>query len=260
MKGLKAIQKRARKQSIATLIHHKEAQLQTHLLQLIPTRSLRRIYSKPFFNAHKATFKLRNDGTECFTFDGIDICKVMLAKIQIPCHPATMAYSRALWNRVEGYNAIRTLGPDKYFALKILSMNPNVVFIEKSLVQFRSHGSPMAFAQQSTVKQQIDDYLYTIEYSEEYLKTLGLTSKILIHEFLDRVCLKTGLTQLVYGTYKHALKTFSFAFAAYPVETLKRPRTYVLAFLLLMGPISRLIAVPAYHIYRRFMKKEKPIR
>ena len=93
------------------------------------------VYAKPFFRAHKAVFKLKKDSTKCFTFDGIDIYKVMLAKIRIPCHPATMAYSRDLWDSVEGYNAIRTLGPDKYFSLKILSLNPNVIFINKSLVQ-----------------------------------------------------------------------------------------------------------------------------
>ena len=205
---------------------------------------------KLFFSNYKNKFTIANN-TQCFLYDGHTILSRTLGKLRTFGPFLSIVYSRRLWEKIEGYNAIRTIGPDKFFNFKLLSVNPPVIYVNQPLFQYRMHLSPNAMGQQQTLKQQIDDYLYTIEYSEEYLKNLGLTNKILIKEFLDRVCLKTGLTQLVYGTYKHALRTFCFAFAAYPLETLKRPRTYVLAVLLLLGPVGRVLAKLMYTIYRK---------
>lgn len=162
----------------------------------------------------------------------------------------TIVYPRVLWEAVEGYNGIRTIGPDKHFNYKLLALDPDVAYVHRPLFQYRVHGSPNYKAQRQTLKQQIDDYLYTIEYPEALLQTLGLEKGDLIREFLDRVCLKTGLTQLVYGTYSHAFRMLAFSLAAYPGPALKRPRFYALAGLLLLGPLGRWVAKPFYHLYR----------
>lgn len=158
----------------------------------------------------------------------------------------TIAYPRKLWQQIEGYNCIRTIGPDKYYNYKLLSLDPKVVYLRKPLFEYRSHGSPNEQAQKATVKQQIDDYLNTLEFSPDFLAKAGVSRETMISAFLDRVCLKSGLTQLVYGTYQHAFRLWAFSLATYPGQVIKRSRFYLLTLLLLFGPLAKYIARPLY--------------
>jgi hypothetical protein len=63
--------------------------------------------------------------------------------------------------------------------------------------------------------------------------------------------LKTGLTQLVYGSYEQAFRMWAFALAAYPKATLRLLRFYLLTGLLLLGPLAHVVARPFYDYYHR---------
>lgn len=182
---------------------------------------------------------------------GRDVLRQSLARLRNFAPFLSVVYPRQLWEAVEGYNSVRTIGPDKHFHYKLLAQDPDVVYVRRRLFAYRVHGSPNQQAQQTNLKQQIDDYLYTLEYSDDFLASIGLTRRDLITTLLDRVCLKTGLTQLVYGSYLHAFRMLSFALAAYPKEALLRPRTYMLAGLLALGPFSKIVARPFYNYYHR---------
>ena len=160
-------------------------------------------------------------------------------------------YSRKLWEAVEGYNSVRTIGPDKHFAFKILSKDPVVVYIPQILYRYRAYMSDNRAVQFSTLKQPIDDYLYTLEYSDAELKVYGLSKRQLIDIFIDRMCLKRGLSQLGYGHYANAARFFAFALAAYPGVALRQPKFYGLLALLLLGPIGKIIAP---HLLRNYKK------
>ena len=162
----------------------------------------------------------------------------------------TIVYPRAMWQALEGYHAIRTIGPDKFFNYKLLALDPDVIYFRKPLFQYRVHGSPNYKAQRQTLKQQIDDYLYTLEMGDDFLAPLGLTKADLIDSLLDKVCLKNGLTQLAFGSYTHAFRMLAFSLAAYPGQTLRKRRAYALGGLLAMGPLGSPVARLFYSAYR----------
>lgn len=182
-------------------------------------------------------------------FRGLDVLRDTLSNLRSFAPFLTVVYPRSLWNAVEGYNAVRTIGPDKFFNYKLLAQNPDVVYVRSSLYQYRVHTSPNQQAQKTSLKQQIDDYLYTLEYSSEFLSSLGLSKNTLITAFLNRVCLKNGLTQLVYGDYTQAFRMLAFALASYPKETLRQKRFYMLLGLLASGPLAGVVAKLFYAGY-----------
>lgn len=173
-----------------------------------------------------------------------------LSRLRNPMPFLSVVYARALWQAVEGYTGIRTVGPDKHFIYKLLALDPTVIYIPRPLFRYRDHRSPNRAAQVTTLKQPIDDYLYTLDYRDEDLKPLGLSKADLIHAFVDRVCLKEGLSQISRGSYAHAWRLFAFALASYPGKTLRLRKTYALLPLLLLGPLARLAAPPLRAAYQ----------
>ncbi|NDJ61555.1 MAG: glycosyltransferase [Chloroflexi bacterium] len=178
------------------------------------------------------------DAPSYSVYRGLDVLADSLRRLKTFAPFLSTVYSRALWEAVEGYNSVRTIGPDKFFNYKLLAQDPVVVHVPRTLFRYRAHISPNRASQDSNLKQPIDDYLYTIEYKDDYLKTLGLSRRDLIRAFLDRVCLRSGLSHLGRRNYAQAFRLLMFAFASYPGETLRLSKTYALLFLLLLGPLS----------------------
>jgi glycosyltransferase involved in cell wall biosynthesis len=182
-------------------------------------------------------------------YEGKTVLADALKRLKTPMPFLSTVYSRSLWEAVEGYNSTRTIGPDKHFIYKVLSQNPAVIYIPRVLYRYRDYVSNNRAAQSTTLKQPIDDYLYTIEYRDDFLKELGLSRQTLIKTFIDRVCLREGLSQLGRRNYTHAFKLFAFAFASYPGAALRNKKTYGLGALLLTGPFATLIAPALLGVY-----------
>jgi len=176
------------------------------------------------------------------TFSGLEVLKDVLPRLRNFAPFLTVVYPRALWQAVEGYNAVRTIGPDKFFHYKLLAQNPDVVYVPAPLYRYRVHLSANQESQKTNIKQQLDDYLYTLEYSDQFLASLGLTRQTLVEAFLNRVCLKNGLTELVYGSYPQAFRMLACALATYPGPALQQRRFYTLLGLLACGPLARPLA------------------
>lgn len=198
-------------------------------------------------DANFDTSKLADFG-KVISYRGQDVLERTLVQLNSFAQFLTIVYPRVMWERLEGYNCIRTIGPDKFFNYKLLSKDPHVRYLRKPLYEYRSHGSPNEQAQKATVKQQIDDYLNTLDFSNEMLDQAGVSRDRMIDNFLDRVCLKTGLTQLVYGSYQHALRCWAFGLATYPAKVWKKSRFYALTGLLLLGPLAKYAARPLYRL------------
>lgn len=184
-------------------------------------------------------------------FDGRAMLADSLGRLKNPMPFLTVVYARALWAAVEGYNGIRTVGPDKHFNYKLLAQNPTVIYVPRPLYRYRDHPSPNRVAQVATIKQQIDDYLYTVEWRDADLQHLGLTRQQLIDTLLDRVCLTDGLRHISAGNYTHALRLFAFTFASYPGRAVRQRKLYALLGLLLLGPLARFVAAPLYERVRQ---------
>lgn len=175
-------------------------------------------------------------------YQGREVLADSLGRLHTFASFLSIIYSRRLWEAVEGYNAVRTIGPDKFFNFKLLAQNPIVAYVPLILFKYRDFESPNRAALQSTIKQQIDDYLYTIEYREPELVELGLSRRRLIHTFLDRMCLDYGFYFLSQRNYWHAVRLLAFALASYPQMTLLKPKAYALMALLATGPLSLVLA------------------
>ncbi len=184
-------------------------------------------------------------------FDGSAVLASALKRLKTPMPFLSTVYARTLWERIEGYNSTRTIGPDKHFIYKVLGLNPPVVYIPRVCYRYRDAISPNKAAQTTTLKQPMDDYLYTLEYRDETLAPLGLTRQDLIEAFIERVCLREGLSQLGHRHYAHAFKLLMFALASYPGTTLRRPKAYALAGLLATGPLASIIAPVLLSVYYR---------
>jgi len=184
-------------------------------------------------------------------FRGHDVLADSLRRLRTFAPFLTIVYPRQMWEAVEGYTGIRTIGPDKHFNYKILALDPVVIYVPRPLYRYRDFPSANRATQTTTLKQPIDDYLYTIEYRDETLAPLGLDRATLIRSFLDRVCLREGLSQFRHGNYRHAFRLLAFALASYPGEALRNPRFYLLAGGFAVLPASAALAVGAVLLRRR---------
>ena len=183
-------------------------------------------------------------------YAGHDVLRDSLGRLRTFGAFLTIVYPRKLWQAIEGYTGIRTIGPDKHFSFKLLEQNPTVIYVKHVLFRYRDHVSLNRATQRTTIKQPIDDYLYTLEYRDDYLNTIGLSSKMLIDTFVDRVCLKESLSQFGYRNYHHAFQLFAFALSSYPGVALRNPKTYAIIPFLLMGPLSKWVAPSLLSMYK----------
>ena len=185
-------------------------------------------------------------------YQGHEVLADALSRLRTYTPFLSLVYSRTLWESVEGYNSVRTIGPDKHFAFKLLSQKPTVVYIPQILYRYRAYVSDNRAIQYTTLKQAIDDYLYTLEYRDDFLNSLDLSEQQLIRVFIDQMCLKRALSQMGHGNYANAFRFFAFAMAAYPGMTLRMRKTYMLLPLLALGPLGKLIGPLLLENYRRF--------
>ena len=186
-------------------------------------------------------------------YQGRAVLKDILQRLDTVGVFCSMVYHKSLWEAVEGYNSVRTIGPDKYFGYKILSLDPNVIYIRKPLFRYRDYESSNRAAIQTTIRHPIDNYLNVLEFgNEEFLNSLGLDREDLVRAMLDRSCLRESLVQIGLGNYGFAFRLLAFSLATFPGQALRMRQTYVAAALLSTAPLSRLIAPALRRLYISF--------
>ena len=200
----------------------------------------------------------QTETTKYVTLPGHEVLTDSLKALRTFAPFLTIVYSRNLWESIEGYNAVRTIGPDKFFGYKLLAQDPTVVYVPRPLFRYRDYQSANRAVQNTSLRQPIDDYLNTLEYKDAFLKPLGLTQQDLIDRFIDTLCLGAGLRQIGYANYRQGLSLFAFALASYPGTAIRNPKFYLLLLLVLLGPISTLLAPPALRAYRRWKGERAP--
>ncbi len=197
----------------------------------------------------------QTDPTPYYRYEARTVYADALRRLKSFAPFLTTVYARELWVAVDGYNAVRTIGPDKFFNFKLLSQMPVVIYVPRPLFRYRIFESDNRAAKYRTLKQPLDDYLYTIEYRDEQLVELGLTRQDLVDTLIDRVCLKAGLSRLGYGNYPQAFRLYAFALASYPGTALRNANFYALSAALLSGPLATIIAPLVRRLYHRFVTK-----
>lgn len=201
---------------------------------LIPTKQ--RILEQPLYDV----------------IEGRSVYERCMAELNTAGTFCSLMYSRDLWLDVEGYNSTQIINPDMHFTLKILRRSPKVVFVNRPLYRYRRHsmGQGAIQARQRALKLQVDDYKYTLEFDTNWLEGLGTTPEDQQSQFVYRDCIKEAFMKMAAGGWLEPTRLLAFGWAAYPRHVLRQPLGWLLAFLLLLGPLGVLLAWLAWRVHR----------
>lgn len=183
-------------------------------------------------------------------------CDVLLRRclttMKNPFNFAATCYSRAAYEAVEGYGGGRLINPDKWFHWKLISRLETAYWVDKPLFAYRWHSTNQT-AQQSTLaalKYPVDEYISTLEVTDEMLQRGNTTRSELIEAFIERDIARHGLATLARGDRIRAKRLLSFGRSCYPEYASKNRRTRLLSFLISLGALGKLLANRAYKKYR----------
>ncbi len=199
------------------------------------------------------------DQAKELSFAGTDLIRGKKALKQSLLHCSSLAtfcstvYPRCMWKEVEGYDTTFHYFPDNVFLYKLLAMDPDFIWVKDRLFSYRVHSSNQdsQAAKQAALKYQVDGYMQTVNYPQESLEELQLSRDDIINAFLKVVCIDSSLGRLSQGFWVQALKIYLFAFATYPMHTLRIPRTYISMILLGLGPLGILTAKIARNMFHK---------
>lgn len=212
----------------------------------------------PFYRNLPNTVKELPEGKNYYVYEGKDVLRETVKRL-CPAGPfLSMAYSRSLFESVEGYNSVHLTDPDVHFTFKILQKSPSVIWVRESLFEYRVHGNNQLDLQvkQASIKKPIDKYLYTVDLSDKLLKSLELDRNVIIVTFVEKYLVNEMFHYLARGNLKQAYSSFVFGMATYPGHVLRIPRSYGLVMLLVLGPFSAPMTRLIRFVYRLFGGKD----
>jgi glycosyltransferase involved in cell wall biosynthesis len=172
---------------------------------------------------------------------GIDVLKASLLQGKPVATFLSTCYPKRMWEQVEGYDMKYIYSPDYGFLTKILSFDPDFVYLKKRLFGYRLHPTNQSAQANSkgALKQQCDRYVQSFSLENHILVKTEINQEELQQTFIRVFCLKECLIALRQGFWLKAFKLFQFAWATYPKQTLICRLTYLCLFLLILGPISK---------------------
>lgn len=173
-------------------------------------------------------------------YAGFDLFTAAMKHLDTVGQFCTVTYSRALWERVEGYNSTQLINPDMHFIVKVLRQDPLVLFVNRPLYSYRVHerGQGAQQARARVLKFQIDQYNYLMHFDEAWLQGTGVTRRDQQTLFVRRDCLKRAGVALADGQWVYAMRLLAFAWATYPGVTARQGISWALAALLATGPLG----------------------
>lgn len=186
---------------------------------------------------------LGTDGRMVEVFSGLNVFAEVFPRMSVPGHFCTTLYSRKTYESVGGYSSLNFIGPDAHFAYKVLLKNARVYFVNEELFSYRVHAANQLAASRKhrTLKVPMDRYTFVLQYSDEELARARVKREQMIRHLIDEACLNDGLRELTSGSRLQAFRLTMFALATYPGMALKNPRLYLLAMLLLLGPLGTVL-------------------
>lgn len=189
-------------------------------------------------------------------YRGFEVFSRCMERLETAGMFCSVVYSRELWEAVEGYNSTQLMNPDKHFITKVLRRDPVVIYVNRPLYSYRMHelGQASQQARARGIAFQMDEYRYLLEYDAEWLKGTEVTREDQRRLFIDRDCLNQGLVELAEGKWTYASRLLAFAWTTYPGVVARRPKSLVLALLLLGGPVG----VGVARVLRALYKMNRP--
>lgn len=156
----------------------------------------------------------------------------------------SIVYPREVWQKVEGYNTTYQIFPDKAFLFKLLTEEVRYIYVNRALFGYRIHTQNQNSINQgqTALKHQIDGYHRTLSLPETTLNKAGVSRRTLQAAYIKHLCLGHAKTAIAAGQTKKAFKLICFGFATYPEITYRKGLTWVVLFLILLGPLGTAIA------------------
>lgn len=186
-------------------------------------------------------------------FSGVDALRATLRAKNSPAAFLATCYSRALYERVEGYRNGYRMFPDGFFLNKLLAEDPVFVYVPERLFAYRVHASNQLASEagQGALKYQVDAYMHTLECPEAALQKTGVKRSEMVDVFVERAVAEQGLLALSSGSALKAFRCLAFGLATYPKQTAREPKAWALAGLLATGPVGAFAARGLYRAYRK---------
>lgn len=173
--------------------------------------------------------------------------------------PGSTLFARELFERVEGQYSNHWYNPDKFFIYKLLSLNPNLLWIREPVFYSRWHDTNQASLQRATkvLKYVVDQYAYTFELPGSFLADYGLSRDDLKQIFVERDCMEAALREMTVGSRLDGFRHLCFGLACYPQIAWKMPKTYLAWLTWLLGPLGKVIAKCVYHsgVWRNWQRR-----
>lgn len=157
-------------------------------------------------------------------------------------------FSKKLYDRVEGYFSNHWINPDKFFMFKLLSLNPDFFWLREAVACYRLHDFNQNSQQAATgiLKFPMDQYAYTFEFSDAFMKEFGGGRQKMIYWFVDRECLGPSLREIAVGSRMMGFRYLCFGLATYPAVAFRNVKTYLALLAWITGPIGRLLSSIVY--------------
>lgn len=204
--------------------------------------------SPPSFGNHEVLCDQYRTSPALDRFRGLRALADVMPRLKTVGWLGAIMYSRALYDAVEGVRNGKLHNPDKHYMYKLLSQDPEVIWIHEPLFSWRLHGQNQTALEraQGAIKQSLDDYVYTFEYSAADLTSWGVDRRAMVRSFVDRSCLRKALSEIAYGSRMLAWRYVCFALATYPGVAVRNAKFWVAAAGVLTGPLGTLAARAGY--------------
>lgn len=189
--------------------------------------------------------------------DGFDVFTNCMQLLDTAGAFCSVAYSRQLWEAVEGYNSTQLINPDMDFIVKILRKDPVVVYVNRPLYAYRNHvqGQAQQQVREKVLRFQIDQCKYLMQYDEKWLWGTGVTPEQQRRLFVSRDCLDHALVALGRGDWTYASRLLAFAWSAYPGVVVRHWKSWSVVLLLALGPVGIGLSWVLGSVHKKTMKK-----
>jgi glycosyltransferase involved in cell wall biosynthesis len=201
-------------------------------------------------------------GAPVYRVAAAELLRRCVLAMRNPFHFATTMYPRRLYEAVGGYGGGRVVNPDKWFHWRLLSLADEAYFIDRTLFSYRWHASNQAALEKKSgaLKFLVDEYLSTIELSNQALAAIGLSRPDLERAFVEYDIGRHGWGVLARESAYEARRIYDFGRATYPQHLRRNLKAQLLRLVLPFGGLARRLASTAYAARsKRVPTNEQPV-
>lgn len=214
-------------------------------------------YGKNRFHSisDRAKYRHCHNNSSVSDYDGLELFNHLFLKFSVPGAFCSTLFSKSLYSKVGGYSSLNLIGPDAHFAYKCLLSGSDVVYIDRPLFNYRLHSSGQLnnSSKNKNLNVLIDRYLFSQQYNDDQLARAKSSRLDFCKSTVNTDCLNMSFLLISKGNNLLAFQHLSFAFAAYPLVAMKNIKTYILIFLLLLGPIGSFFCKIFFRIRLRYL-------